>query len=73
LSITSCPLILHGCAENDYEVIPRVRAVIALDDAQELHELDPDETWEYVSSVGEDEPKAILSYAEIVAKSTHDI
>jgi len=56
--------------ENGFEVIPRIRAVIALDDGQDMHELDPDDTWEYVSSVGDDEPKAILSYAEIVAKST---
>ena len=45
-----------------------MKNVIALDDADSNI---PDESWEYVSSVGgDDEARKIFSYAEIVSKST---
>ena len=46
-----------------------MRKVIALDDRPD--EPEPEEAWEYVSSVGggEEDPRVILSYAEVVAKA----
>lgn len=54
--------------EGEFEFLPPVKNVIALDDADSNI---PDEPWEYVSSVGgDDEARKIFSYAEIVSKST---
>jgi len=54
--------------EGEFEFLPPVKDVIALDDADSNI---PDEPWEYVSSVGgDDEARKIFSYAEIVSKST---
>jgi hypothetical protein len=54
-------------AESEFEFLPPVRNVIALDDADSSV---PDEPWEYISSVGGDEEaRKIFSYAEIVSKS----
>jgi len=53
--------------EGEFEFLPPVKNVIALDDVDTNV---PDEPWEYVSSVGgEDEARKIFSYAEIVSKS----
>jgi hypothetical protein len=53
--------------ETEFEFLPPVRNVIALDDADSNV---PDEPWEYISSVGgDDEARKIFSYAEIVSKS----
>jgi len=54
--------------EGEFEFLPPVKNVIALDDADSNI---PDEPWEYISSVGErdDEARKIFSYAEIVSKS----
>jgi len=53
--------------EREFEFLPPVKNVIALDDAESNV---PDEPWEYVSSVGgDDEARKIFSYAEIVSKS----
>jgi len=55
-------------SEGEFEFLPPVKNVIALDDADSNI---PDEPWEYVSSVGgDDEARKIFSYAEIVSKST---
>jgi hypothetical protein len=53
--------------EGEFEFLPQVKNVIALDDADSNI---PDEPWEYISSVGErdDEARKIFSYAEIVSK-----
>ena len=52
---------------TEFEFLPPVRNVIALDDADSNV---PDEPWEYVSSAGgDDEARKIFSYAEIVSKS----
>lgn len=53
--------------ESEFEFLPPVRNVIALDDADSNV---PDEPWEYISSVsGDEEARKIFSYAEIVSKS----
>jgi hypothetical protein len=53
--------------EGEFEFLPPVKNVIALDDADSNI---PDEPWEYISSVGgDDEARKIFSYAEIVSKS----
>ena len=57
-----------GGAANDFEIVPRVREVIALDDRNEGPE--PDEAWEVVSSDGEDDGRPALSYADIVANKS---
>lgn len=52
---------------SEFEFLPQVKNVIALDDADSNV---PDEPWEYVSSMGgDDEARKIFSYAEIVSKS----
>ncbi|KAF8262242.1 hypothetical protein EI94DRAFT_1744092 [Lactarius quietus] len=52
---------------TEFEFLPPVKNVIALDDAESNV---PEEPWEYVSSVGgDDEARKIFSYAEIVSKS----
>ena len=54
--------------EGEFEFLPPVKNVIALDDAESNA---PDEPWEYISSVGgDDEARKIFSYAEIVSKTT---
>ncbi|VDB86284.1 unnamed protein product [Peniophora sp. CBMAI 1063] len=53
---------------SDFEIVPRVREVIALDDRNDGPE--PDEAWEVVSSDGEDDGRAVMSYADIVANKT---
>ena len=57
-----------GGAAKDFEIVPRVREVIALDDHNEGPE--PDEAWEVVSSDGEDDGRPALSYADIVANKS---
>ncbi|KAI0275366.1 hypothetical protein BC834DRAFT_965756 [Gloeopeniophorella convolvens] len=53
--------------EGEYEFLPPVKNVIALDDNESMI---PDEPWEYVSSIGgDDESRKVFSYAEIVSKS----
>jgi hypothetical protein len=52
---------------TEFEFLPQVKNVIALDDAESNV---PDEPWEYISSAGgDDEARKIFSYAEIVSKS----
>jgi hypothetical protein len=52
---------------TEFEFLPPVKNVIALDDADSNV---PDEPWEYISSAGgDDEARKIFSYAEIVSKS----
>jgi len=54
--------------EGEFEFLPPVKNVIALDDAESNV---PEEPWEYISSVGgDDEARKIFSYAEIVSKTT---
>jgi len=64
------PVKLRGARakeRTEFEFLPPVRNVIALDDADSNV---PDEPWEYVSSAGgDDEARKIFSYAEIVSKS----
>jgi hypothetical protein len=55
-------------SEGEFEFLPPVKNVIALDDAESNV---PEEPWEYISSVGgDDEARKIFSYAEIVSKTT---
>jgi hypothetical protein len=55
-------------SEGEFEFLPPVKNVIALDDAESNV---PEEPWEYISSVGgDDEARKIFSYAEIVSKAT---
>ncbi|KAL4067235.1 hypothetical protein V8B97DRAFT_1918994 [Scleroderma yunnanense] len=51
----------------DFEVIPPVRAVIALDDA--TYDVEPDEPWEYITGTGLDDqlPQKERSYAQAAA------
>ena len=51
-------------ADGDFEVLPSVRRVVALDDRLD-GELEADEPWEHLSMDGEDEK--VFSYAEIAA------
>jgi len=52
---------------TEFEFLPQVKNVIAMDDAESNV---PDEPWEYISSAGgDDEARKIFSYAEIVSKS----
>jgi len=64
------PVKLRGAKakeRTEFEFLPQVKNVIALDDADSNV---PDEPWEYISSVGgDDEARKIFSYAEIVSKS----
>jgi len=64
------PVKLRGAKakeRTEFEFLPQVKNVIALDDAESNV---PDEPWEYVSSAGgDDEARKIFSYAEIVSKS----
>jgi hypothetical protein len=65
---TTCPLQMRlmfntTTLDADFEVVPHVRAVIALDDEPDLFELD--EPWEHVNA-DEDESHA-LSYAAVVS------
>ncbi|KAI0297606.1 hypothetical protein B0F90DRAFT_1738531 [Multifurca ochricompacta] len=63
------PVKMRGtkAKEREFEFLPPVKNVIALDDAESNA---PDEPWEYISSVGgDDEARKIFSYAEIVSKS----
>ena len=54
-------------ADADFELVPHIRSVIALDDAMDdAGELD--EPWEYVSGEGEGEGRKAPSYAQVVAK-----
>ncbi|KAI0253281.1 hypothetical protein BJV78DRAFT_1195601 [Lactifluus subvellereus] len=69
LSALARPVKARGvkAKESEFEFLPPVRNVIALDDADSNV---PDEPWEYISSVGGDEEaRKIFSYAEIVSKS----
>lgn len=58
---------------GDFEVIPPVRSVIALDDAAKVHDMDLDEPWEHIYA-NDGEGKALddvdqldgSSYAHIV-------
>lgn len=62
------PLTLTGVAAEDFEVIPKVRAVIALDDpAPVLPEVD--EPWEHID-FEEDEHDHQPSYAQVLAAAT---
>ncbi|KAH9164509.1 hypothetical protein EDB89DRAFT_1912151 [Lactarius sanguifluus] len=64
------PVKLRGAKakeSTEFEFLPPVKNVIALDDADSNV---PDEPWEYISSAGgDDEARKIFSYAEIVSKS----
>jgi len=64
------PIKLRGARakeRTEFEFLPPVKNVIALDDADSNV---PDESWEYISSAGgDDEARKIFSYAEIVSKS----
>ncbi|KAI9432064.1 hypothetical protein H4582DRAFT_1125731 [Lactarius indigo] len=64
------PVKLRGAKakeSTEFEFLPQVKNVIALDDADSNV---PDEPWEYISSAGgDDEARKIFSYAEIVSKS----
>ena len=54
-------------ADADFELVPHIRSVIALDDAMDdASELD--EPWEYVSGETEGEVRKAPSYAQVVAK-----
>lgn len=56
----------QGC-DADFELVPHIRSVIALDDAMDdASELD--EPWEYVSGETEGEVRKAPSYAQVVAK-----
>ncbi|ETW86589.1 hypothetical protein HETIRDRAFT_145098 [Heterobasidion irregulare TC 32-1] len=56
----------QGC-DADFELVPHIRSVIALDDAMDdASELD--EPWEYVSGESEGEARKAPSYAQVVAK-----
>lgn len=56
----------QGC-DADFELVPHIRSVIALDDAMDdASELD--EPWEYVSGESEGEVRKAPSYAQVVAK-----
>ena len=58
---------LCSLERTEFEFLPPVKNVIALDDADSNV---PDEPWEYISSAGgDDEARKIFSYAEIVSKS----
>ncbi|KAI9459659.1 hypothetical protein BJY52DRAFT_1222961 [Lactarius psammicola] len=64
------PIKLRGAKakeRTEFEFLPPVKNVIALDDADSNV---PEEPWEYISSAGgDDEARKIFSYAEIVSKS----
>ncbi|KAI0294038.1 hypothetical protein B0F90DRAFT_1759661 [Multifurca ochricompacta] len=69
LSSFMCPVKMRGtkAKEREFEFLPPVKNDITLDDAESNV---PDEPWEYISSVGDDdEARKISSYAEIVSKS----
>ncbi|KAI0030614.1 hypothetical protein K488DRAFT_87617 [Vararia minispora EC-137] len=56
--------------ENDFELVPRVRPVIVLDDFEPGADALGVEAWEYVSNIGGgEEPRAILSYADVARKT----
>ena len=54
---------------DDFEVIPNIRSVIALDDVANVHDMDLDETWEHIYANGEgktfDSKSSRLSYARV--------
>ena len=78
MSMSSCYIFI-ACAvadsrmvliELDFEVIPPVRAVIALNDATD--DVEPDEPWEYITtaSLNDQLPEKERSYAQAAAAAT---
>lgn len=57
----------YSLGDSDFEVIPHIRSVIALDD-NTPDELDVDEPWEHIYNTDSEDNKE-LSYAQVVALS----
>jgi hypothetical protein len=59
--------LIDVLGDGDFEVVPHIRSVIALDD-NTPDELDIDEPWEHIYSTDCEENKG-LSYAQVAALS----
>ena len=46
---------------DDFEVIPHIRSVIALDDVAIIHDMDLDEPWEHIYDSGEGKASDVVN------------
>lgn len=61
--------MLTPSTAGDFEIVPNVRAVVALDD-NDFEMPDIDETWEHISGAGDEKADMkAFSYAQVVAAS----